>query len=99
MAETKNPFDVLIETIGDAAHYEEAYKKVWTALKTGIISEDMNISILLTASSMPALAADNIRMEKMLRDNGLIQETPQTDTANDIMNTPNIHIVKTEVVN
>lgn len=75
--EKENPFDVLAKVMEPAKNYEEARKAVWTAMKTGVLPEDMVLSILLTASTMPALAAANIQMEHLLKENGLWKDAPE----------------------
>lgn len=77
----ENPFDTLAAIIKPAESYEDAYKRVWTAMKSGTLPEEKVIKILLSACAMPALCAANIKMEKILRDNGLIAELPQEQAA------------------
>jgi len=77
----ENPFDTLAAIIKPAESYEDAYKRVWTAMKSGALPEEKVIKILLSACAMPALCAANIKMEKVLRDNGLIVEPPQEQAA------------------
>lgn len=82
----ENPFDLLAKIITPAANYEEARKLIWTAMKSGALPEEKVISILLTASTMPALAAANIQMEAMLKEHGLIpgaeaEEAPAKEPA------------------
>ena len=74
--EKENPFDVLAKVLEGAKNHDEMEKKVWTALKTGIISEKMNVYLLVAASTMPALAATNIQLGQILKENGLIKEAP-----------------------
>lgn len=83
----ENPFDALAKVILKAESYEDAYKKVWTAMKTGELSEDTVVSILLTASTMPALAAANIQMEKILKDHGFIKEESEPEATAEVPNT------------
>ncbi len=77
----ENPFDALAAIIKPAESYEDAYKRVWTAMKSGTLPEEKVIKILLSACAMPALCAANIKMEKVLRDNGLTVEQPQDQQA------------------
>lgn len=72
--EEENPFDVLAKIIKPATSYEDAYKRVWTAMKSSTLPEEKVIKILLSACAMPALAAVNIQMEQVLRAHGLIQD-------------------------
>lgn len=79
--EEENPFDALAAIIKPASSYEDAYKRVWTAMKSGTLPEEKVIKILLSACAMPAICAANIKMEKILRDHGLIVESPQDEAA------------------
>lgn len=72
--EEENPFDMLAKIIKPAEGYEDAYKRVWTAMKSGTLPEEKVIKILLSACAMPALAAANIQMEQVLRAHGLIKD-------------------------
>lgn len=72
--EEENPFDMLAKLIKPATSYEDAYKRVWTAMKSGTLPEEKVIKILLSACAMPALAAANIQMEQVLRAHGLIKD-------------------------
>lgn len=72
--EEENPFDMLAKIIKPATSYEDAYKRVWTAMKSGTLPEEKVIKILLSACAMPALAAANIQMEQVLRAHGLIKD-------------------------
>lgn len=72
--EEENPFDMLAKIIKPAESYEDAYKRVWTAMKSGTLPEEKVIKILLSACAMPALAAANIQMEQVLRAHGLIKD-------------------------
>lgn len=77
--EDENPFDLLAKVITPAKNYEEARKLIWTAMKSGTLPEEKVISILLTASTMPALAAANIQMEQVLKAHGLIENNAEPE--------------------
>ena len=74
--EKENPFDVLAKVLEGSKSHDEMEKKVWTALKTGVIPEKMNVYLLVAASTMPALAATNMQLGQILKENGLIKEEP-----------------------
>lgn len=77
----ENPFDALAAIMQPAESYEDAYKRVWTAMKSGTLSEEKIVKILLSACAMPALCAANIKMEQILRAHGLVAEQPQDQQA------------------
>lgn len=81
--EEENPFDMLAKIIKPAENYEDAYKRVWTAMKSGTLPEEKVIKILLSACAMPALAAANIQMEQVLRAHGLIKDQAPTPAQGD----------------
>jgi len=107
--EEENPFDALAAIIKPASSYEDAYKRVWTAMKSGTLPEEKVIKILLSACAMPALCAANIKMEKILRDHGLIEDqvpapaqgdapaeapAPTGSEPAEVPHRPNLHLLK-----
>lgn len=74
----ENPFDLLAEIVKPAQNYEEARKCVWTAMKSGKLPEEKVITLLISATAMPALAAANIQMEQLLHAADQAQEAPST---------------------
>ena len=91
MAKEKNPFDVLSKFIDAKLSYDENAEKIRKALSSGKLGVSVVSEILISASVMPALAAENIMLreeldkclsentalkkELAIRDNGVVESS------------------------